>query len=104
LTEDELRLRLAQLKAPRAVSDKIKFVLAELDILPVESPIEDELAFVSTQFAGHSGVHEIVCAVREQQEFVSNAVVARNFELAAIHRNQRERLLDSLHDLCAPLT
>ena len=83
-----------------AVADRISAILGKAGISVVHSPIEDELGVVTKQFGTKCNIEGIVFAIRKQQELVSCSVNTQQFEDAAWHRDERERLLDGLYDLC----
>jgi hypothetical protein len=75
-------------------------VLRRLGIVPVSSPIEEELDFVQHKFGESAQVTELIEETRIEQQNVAQAVKDTAFERAAEAADRRDALLDQLNSLC----
>ncbi len=88
------------LPEPSPLTVQLAEVFLRLGIVPVSSPIEEELDFVQRECGGSAEVAELIEQTRIEQQSVAQAVKDRAFETAAQARDRREALLDQLNNLC----
>jgi len=79
---------------------RLSEVFLSLGIVPIPSPIEEELDFVHNEFGERAGVAKLIAQTRIKQQNVIQAVKDEAFEKAVTFRDQRDALLDQLNKSC----
>jgi hypothetical protein len=75
-------------------------VFANLSVVVVTLPVEEELDFANAHFGGKPGVAKLIAEIRDLQRNVAHSVDDKAFEQAAKSADQRNALLDQLYKRC----
>jgi len=95
-----LRALRQQREKVTALRERVSTILAEFEIVSIDSPLDAEIQFAMEHYGQIPETHKLVRRIREHQQDVASSVAAQRFDDASYHRDKRERLLDSLYDLC----
>lgn len=80
--------------------EQLAEILTTLGIVPIHSPVEEELQFVASLFGENADIAGIIAEIREKQRSVEGFVNEQAFEEAARSADQRDQLLDQLYKSC----
>lgn len=80
--------------------EQLMDVFSGLSIVPVRSPVEEEIEFVESKFGERAHIARVIGQVRENQRYIGQFVADQAFEEAASLADQRDRLLDQLYESC----
>jgi hypothetical protein len=91
---------LLPLRPSSPAKQRVAIALCDLGVIPITSPVEDELRFVEQRFDQTPSIESTIAEIRKEQQTVSQMVAEQDFEKAAHHKDQREALMDRLYELC----